>query len=238
MQPPRHQARDGSRGLRLSEEAQPADGAGGTIRMFEDLVVHVIDDDAAVRHSLEFLLHSAGIAVRTYASGIAFLGGIPELHTGCILTDIRMPALDGIALQRKLTELDVRLPVIMITGHGDVPLAVQALKAGALDFIEKPFDDERLLSAVRNALEVSRCTQAQSLEVGAAAARLAKLTPRERQVLEGLVAGHSNQVIACDLGASPRTIEVHRARVMEKMHVRSLPELTRMVLMAHRTLGP
>jgi two-component system response regulator FixJ len=192
--------------------------------------VYIIDDDKAVRESLGFLFESAGLATRLYASAIDFLADVGCLGYGCILTDIRMPDLDGLALQRRLVELGVALPVIIMTGHSEVAVAVQTLKAGAVDFIEKPFEDELLLQAVRNALHNS----AQILEAVEAAReasrRIAVLTPREREVLGELVLGHTNKMIAYDLGASPRTIQVHRARVMEKMRVRSLPELVRMVL--------
>jgi two-component system response regulator FixJ len=198
--------------------------------MAEDAAVHVIDDDEAVRHSLAFLFESAGLPARVYESAVAFLAVAASLRSGCILTDVRMPDIDGLALQRKLLEMDVRLPVIVMTGHGDVPVAVQALKAGATDFIEKPFDDEMLLAAVRSALEASRRMREREAEVEDIAGRLASLTPRERQVLDRLVAGQPNKTIAYDLGTSPRTVEVHRARVMEKMGARSLSELVRMAL--------
>jgi two-component system response regulator FixJ len=198
--------------------------------MPEPAAVHVIDDDEAVRHSLAFLLDCAGIRARTYDSALAFLNVVGGLRSGCILTDVRMPDLDGLALQQKLLEMGVRLPVIVMTGHGDVPIAVQALKAGAVVFIEKPFDDEALVAAIRSALETSLRTQEREKEVEDIAARLATLTPRERQVLERLVAGQPNKTIAFDLGASPRTVEVHRARVMEKMGARSFSELVRMAV--------
>jgi two-component system response regulator FixJ len=193
-------------------------------------LVHVIDDDDAVRDSLALLLDSADLAVRTYDSALAFLAVASSLVAGCILTDVRMPDLDGLALQRRLNEAGVRLPVIVMTGHGDVPVAVAALKAGAADFLEKPFDDERLISAVRAALAVSLQARRQAAATADIAARIGTLTPREREVLDLLVAGNPNKTIAYDLGASPRTVEVHRARVMEKMGARSLAELVRMVI--------
>jgi len=198
--------------------------------MAEPAAVHVIDDDEAVRHSLEFLLDCAGIPVRTYESGLAFLKVVGDLRSGCILTDVRMPDLDGLALQHKLLQMGIRLPIIVMTGHGDVPIAVQALKAGAADFIEKPFEDEVLVAAVRSALDASLRSQEREKEAEEIAARLATLTPRERQVLDRLVAGQPNKTIAFDLGASPRTVEVHRARVMEKMGARSFSELVRMAV--------
>jgi two-component system response regulator FixJ len=198
--------------------------------MPESGAVHVIDDDEAVRHSLEFLFESAGLVVRTYESAESFLGVAAGLRAGCVLTDVRMPGMDGLALQRKMREIGLRLPVIVMTGHGDVPIAVQALKAGAADFIEKPFDDEVLLAAVRAALDADRRAREREAEIEEIAAHLASLTPRERQVLERLVAGQPNKAIAYALGTSPRTVEVHRARVMEKMGARSLSELVRMAL--------
>ena len=192
--------------------------------------VHVIDDDEAVRHSLAFLFESAGLPVCAYESAPAFLRVATGLTDGCVLTDVRMPDMDGLALQRRLAELGVRLPVIVMTGHGDVPVAVQALKAGAADFIEKPFDDDALLAAVRAALAASRLDRERDAEAERVSARLANLTPRERQVFDRLVAGQQNKAIAQDLGSSPRTVEVHRARVMEKMGARNLPELVRMAL--------
>jgi len=198
----------------------------------------VIDDDEAVRHSLAFLFECAGLPVRTYESAAAFLPVATGLRGGCIVTDVRMPEMDGLALQRRLQELGIRLPVIVMTGHGDVPIAVQALKAGAADFIEKPFDDETLLIAVRAALEANRRSRAHDAEIESIATRLAGLTRRERQVLERLVAGQSNKTIAYDLGASPRTVEVHRARVMEKMGARSLSDLVRMALSVGVAAGP
>ena len=192
--------------------------------------MHIIDDDDAVSDSLALLLDSAGIAVRTYDSATAFLAVAPGLVGGCVLTDVRMPDLDGLALQRKLTEAGVLLPVIVMTGHGDVPIAVAALKAGAVDFLEKPFDDLRLIDAVRAALAASRDAQRHAANTAEITTRLASLTRREREVLEMLVAGSPNKTIAYDLGASPRTIEVHRARIMEKMDARSLAALVRMVI--------
>jgi two-component system response regulator FixJ len=199
--------------------------------MADAAAVHVIDDDAAVRGSLTFLLEAAGFAVRSFGSAAAFLDRVAASGAaGCVLTDVRMPGFDGLALLRRLGELGAAVPVIVMTGHADVPLAVRALKEGAFDFIEKPFDDERLLSSVRDALEAGRQRLGRTVEREAIAARLASLTPREREVLEGLLAGNPNKTIAYDLGTSPRTIEVHRGRVMEKMQARSLAELVRMAL--------
>jgi two-component system response regulator FixJ len=191
--------------------------------------VHVVDDDAAIRDSIGFLLEAVGFVVRTYASAAAFLAAAPTL-SGCVLTDVRMPAMDGLELQRRLNELGLRLPVIVITGAGDIPIAVRAMKAGAVDFLEKPVDDARLLEAVQRALQRSRLLAEAHTSAAEALARLALLTPREREVLDLLVAGLSNKAVGKQLGASPRTVEVHRARILEKLHAQSLPELVRLVM--------
>jgi two-component system response regulator FixJ len=198
--------------------------------MPSDGIVHVIDDDSAMRQSLAFLFRAAGVKVHTYESALAFLDALPKLEHGCIITDVRMPGMSGLELLRRLRQLKVGMPVIVITGHGDVPLAVEAMKDGAADFIEKPFDDELLLNAVRLALRA----QASDIELqtarAAVAGRLASLSARERQVLEGLIAGQPNKTIAYDLGISPRTVEIYRANVMTKMEAGSLSELVRMTL--------
>lgn len=195
-------------------------------------VVHVIDDDEAVRQSTAFLLRAANIQVQTYETATAFLEALPQVRPGCIVTDVRMPGMSGIELLQRLRTLKFALPVIVITGHGDVPLAVEAMKAGAMDFIEKPFDDEVLLGAVRAALgahasDIER--QALKSEINS---RIASLSNREREVLEGLVAGHPNKTIAYDLGISPRTVEIYRANLMTKMEAASLSSLVRMALLA------
>jgi two-component system response regulator FixJ len=204
--------------------------------MAEAPLVHVVDDDASVRDSLAFLLEAAGFAVRVYASAAAFLNMASDSTVGCVVTDVQMPELSGLELQRRMGELAIRLPVIVMTGHGDVPIAVAALKAGATDFLEKPFEDEQLLAAVKRAIAISQ----QAREAAAAAAeinaRLATLTPREREVMDRLVAGQPNKTIAYDLGSSPRTVEVHRARVMDKMGARSLAELVRMTIEVDRAV--
>lgn len=193
--------------------------------------VHIVDDDPAVRDSLRVLLESAGFAVTTHESAAGFLLAAAEL-SGCVLTDIRMPEIDGLELQQTLNQRNVPLPVIVMTGQGDIPVAVRAMKAGAVDFLEKPFEDAQLLDAVRRALEESQRLQQQSAVSAGAAARLATLTTREREVLDLLVTGLPNKAIANALGASPRTIEVHRGRVLDKLQARSLPELVRIVLAA------
>jgi two-component system response regulator FixJ len=193
---------------------------------------HVIDDDQAVRESIEFLLRSAQLTVKTYETASAFLAVAPTVGSGCIITDVRMPGISGIDLLRRLKEMGLRLPVIVITGHGDVPLAVEAMKFGALDFLEKPFDDDVLLASVRSALDRSEASAQLETERAEIRARIALLTNREHEVLDGLVAGHPNKIIAFDLKISPRTVEIYRANVMTKMKAGSLSELVRMALVA------
>ena len=192
-------------------------------------LVHVVDDDEAVRDSLTLLLDSAGFSVRTYEAATVLLAS-PPTGTGCVLTDVRMPEMDGLELQKRLAATGARLPVIVMTGHGDVPIAVAAMKAGAADFLEKPFDDEQLLAAVRKAIAASERSNVEDAAAADISTRLASLTPKELEVLDKLVEGLPNKTIAYDLGSSPRTVEVHRARVMEKMGARSLPELVRMII--------
>src|SRR5215468_738178 len=198
----------------------------------EDATVHVIDDDQAARDSLAFLLKTAKLPVKTYESASAFLDVATGIRSGCIITDVRMPEIDGIELLRCLKKLKVNIPIIVITGHGDVPLAVEAMKIGAVDFLEKPFDDEVLLASVRSALNQLEQDQTRQAERSDVESRLATLSKRERDVLEGLVAGHANKQIAHDLGISPRTIEIYRANLMTKMQAGSLSELVRMALIA------
>lgn len=193
-----------------------------------DGVVHIVDDDEAVRQSLAFLLGSAGLTVRLYDSASAFLAGLSAVKNGCLVTDVRMPDMTGIELLQQLRAKACKLPAIVITGHGDVALAVEAMKAGAVDFIEKPFDETAILNAVQSAL--NRDSNAEGSDAGVVAGKLATLSERERQVLEGLVAGHSNKTVAHDLGISPRTVEVYRANLMTKMGARSLSELIRMAI--------
>jgi two-component system response regulator FixJ len=194
-------------------------------------VVHIVDDDEAVRRSLAFMLSSAGLAVRLYDSAGAFLDGLDNLQCGCLITDVRMPEMTGIELLHRIKERAPCLPAIVITGHGDVPLAVEAMKAGAIDFIEKPFNEEAILDAVKTALEQSG--EGEGGDLAAVTARVASLSERERQVLEGLMAGHANKVIAATLGISPRTVEVYRANLMAKMQAKNLSELIRMAILAH-----
>lgn len=197
--------------------------------MASETVVHVIDDDAAVRDSVAFLLETAHLQVRTYESAVAFLAA-SDRSPGCIVTDVRMPEMTGLELARRLSESGSHEPVIMITGHADVPLAIEALRAGVADFIEKPFDDELLLASIRRALDKAGETASVEVERRELAARFDSLSGRERDVLKGLVQGHANKVIAYDLNISPRTVEVYRANLMAKMQAGSLSELVRMVL--------
>jgi two-component system response regulator FixJ len=211
--------------------------------MAADVVVHVIDDDEAVRESLTFLLKTAGLTVHTYENATAFLRDDPKSKSGCIVTDVRMPDISGIELLHRVRELHVGLPVIVITGHGDVPLAVEAMKAGALDFLEKPFDDDALLTSVNAALRHQGADAKREADRAGIMEKLASLSNRERQVLEGLVAGHPNKTIAFDHGISPRTVEIYRANLMSKMQAGSLSELVRMALVGGileggKTAGP
>ena len=199
--------------------------------MATDHVVHVIDDDVEVRQSLAFLLSTAGLAVCVHESALVFLKILPTVTEGCVVTDIRMPGMNGLELQQHLREHRSQLPVIVMTGHGDVPLAVEAMKAGAIDFIEKPFDDEVLLSAIRAALAHRALASERQARMAAVQERLGKLSEREREVLDRLINGKANKVIAYELGISPRTVEVYRANVMTKMQADSLSELVRMALM-------
>jgi two-component system response regulator FixJ len=200
--------------------------------MTSNPVVCVIDDDDAARDALAFLLRSARFEVQTYEGATAFLTALKSSPAQCVITDVRMPEMSGIDLLRRLRETGNNVPVIVITGHGDIPLAVEAMKFGAADFFEKPYDDEALLTAVHSALD--RLESADKLTAARAefSARLATLSNRERQVLEGLVAGKPNKIIAFDHGISPRTVEIYRANVMTKMQAASLSELVRMAMIA------
>ena len=195
-------------------------------------LVHLVDDDEAIRRSVGFMLKTSGFHVRTYESGVELLKGAPNLEPGCILLDIRMPGMDGLEVQRALRGKGVTLPVIIMTGHGDVSLAVQAMKAGAVDFIEKPFEKAVLLSAIEHGVERLRTSAADLDRADEAAVKLQALTPREREVLDGLARGLPNKTIAYDLGISPRTVEIHRANVMSKLGVRSLSEALRIAFAA------
>jgi two-component system response regulator FixJ len=203
--------------------------------MRSDAMVHVIDDDDAARDALRFMLEAAGVRVRTYESAMAFLARLTEAEPGCVITDVRMPEINGIELLERIKKADDRFPVIIITGHGDIPLAVEAMKLGAVDFFEKPYDDEAMLAAVESALSRQQNDSDRQAAAFAIRARLDSLSRRERQVLDGLIAGHPNKVIAHELQISPRTIEIYRANVMTKMGASSLSELVRMVVIADRS---
>jgi two-component system response regulator FixJ len=199
--------------------------------MSSEATIHIVDDDAPVRRSLERLLDSAGLASISYATPKAFLDAAQSLPEGCILLDVRMPDLDGLEVQARLGELGCAMPVIVLTGQGDVQTAVRAMKAGAVDFIEKPFNDEVLLAAIRSALTRSGYSDSDR-EAIEAVQRLAMLSPREREVLDALMAGRQNKVIAFDLSISVRTVEVHRARMMHRLGVRQLAEAIRLAVLA------
>ena len=198
-------------------------------------VIHVIDDDEAVRDSLAFLLESADFKIRTYESALHFLSRLDEVEPGCVVTDVRMPGMSGLELVRELNRRAVHMPVVVITGHGDVPLAVEAMRGGVIDFIEKPFSDDAILSALRTALQRGQDSREVADERKVMVERVGSLSTRERQVLNGLVAGQANKVVALELGISPRTVEVYRANLMTKMRASSLSELIRMALIAGAT---
>jgi two-component system response regulator FixJ len=200
--------------------------------MADESCIHIVDDDDAMRESLAFLLETAGLNVRAYESSASFLAGLPFEQPACLVTDVRMPDMTGIDLLRRLKDAGHLFPIIIITGHGDVSLAVEAMKLGAADFIEKPFDDEVLLTAIRSAQERLQQSGPDESARAEAAARLSALSKREREVLDGLVAGQQNKTIAFNLGISPRTVEVYRANLMTKLHASSLSDLVRIALLA------
>jgi two-component system response regulator FixJ len=197
-----------------------------------DAVVHVVDDDESARESLAFLLESADLHVETYASAPAFLAALPDARPGCVITDVRMPEMSGQELVARLAALNTRMPIIMITGHGDIPMAVEAMRSGVVDFIEKPFSELRILDALKRALGAMTEASAASGDKAEVLQRLETLSERERQVLDGVVAGHPNKVIARELGISPRTVEIYRAKLMTKMQADNLAALVRMTLSA------
>ena len=194
--------------------------------------VYVIDDDEAMRDSLNFLLDSAGFAVTLFETAQQFLDALPRLAFGCVVSDVRMPGIDGLELLKRLKALRSGFPIVVMTGHGDVPLAVEAMKLGAMDFLDKPFEDERLIAMIETALRHAEPAAKSDAVAQDIAARIASLSPRERQVMEGLVAGLSNKLIAREYDISPRTIEVYRANVMTKMQANSLSELVRFAMRA------
>ncbi|MCD1623484.1 response regulator FixJ [Citromicrobium bathyomarinum] len=201
-------------------------------KALENSIVYVIDDDESARRSLEFLLDVAGVRVRSFASGDEFLDSSPPLKSACIITDVRMPGMGGVDLTRHVKQTDPSVPVIVITGHADVPMAIEAMKAGASDFIEKPFEDDTIISAIHRALSEKAEGDAAAEERREIEARLSLLSGRERDVVEGLVEGKANKMIAFDHDISPRTVEVYRANAMMKLQAKTLSDLVRMVTIA------
>jgi len=200
--------------------------------MSSKVKVYVIEDDEAMRDSLNFLLDSAGLEVTLFETAQHFLDALPGLDFGCVVSDVRMPGVDGIELLKRMKAGQSRFPILIMTGHGDVPLAVEAMKLGAVDFLEKPFEDDRLTSMIEAAIRRAEPAAKDDAVTQDIAARIATLSPRERQVMEGLIAGLSNKLIARDYDISPRTIEVYRANVMTKMQAGSLSELVRLAMRA------
>jgi two-component system response regulator FixJ len=200
--------------------------------MSSKVKVYVIDDDEAMRDSLNFLLDCAGLEVTLFETAQQFLDALPGLDFGCVVSDVRMPGIDGIELLRRMKAAQSKFPILIMTGHGDVPLAVQAMKLGAIDFMEKPFDDDRLTGMIEAAIRQAEPAAKDDAVTQNIVARIATLSPRERQVMEGLIAGLSNKLIARDYDISPRTIEVYRANVMTKMQAGSLSELVRLAMRA------
>jgi two-component system response regulator FixJ len=200
--------------------------------MSSKVKVYVIDDDEAMRDSLNFLLDCAGLEVTLFETAQQFLDALPGLDFGCVVSDVRMPGIDGIELLRRMKAAQSKFPILIMTGHGDVPLAVQAMKLGAIDFMEKPFDDDRLSGMIEAAIRQAEPAAKDDTVTQNIVARIATLSPRERQVMEGLIAGLSNKLIARDYDISPRTIEVYRANVMTKMQAGSLSELVRLAMRA------
>ncbi len=200
--------------------------------MAEKRLIHVVDDEEAIRRSARFMLSTSGFAVETWESGVAFLKAVRHVDEGCILLDVRMPEMDGLEVQQTLNERGVTMPVIILTGHGDISVAVRAMKAGAVDFIEKPFEKAVLLPAINAAFDRLGASADQLARRGEAGVMLARLTPREREVLDGLARGLPNKTIAYDLDISARTVEVHRAHLMDKLEVRSLSDALRIAFAA------
>lgn len=195
-------------------------------------VIHIVDDEEAIRRSIGFMLKTSGFTVHSYASGREFLAAVKHAEVGCVLMDIRMPGIDGLAVHSEMRRRGIILPVVVLTGHGDVDLAVRALKAGAVDFIEKPFEKTALIHAIEDAFRRIEEAEQGQIDAAEARSRLGILTPRERDVLEGLVKGHPNKTIAYDLGISTRTVEVHRANLMAKLGGRSLSDALRLAFAA------
>jgi two-component system response regulator FixJ len=219
-------------GLVKVRQTSQIDPAKGIVGLVTEAPVYIVDDDDAVRDSLSIQLEAAGFNVTAFPSSLEFLQKAPSLTPGCLISDVRMPDIDGLDLQNRLTQMKLNFPIIIMTGHGDVSLAVRAMRAGAVDFIEKPFSESAILESIRLAQSRFEATTKSDAAGNHARQRMALLTPREREVFDGLVDGKQNKVIAYDLTISPRTVEIHRARVLEKMEARSLPELVRFALAA------
>lgn len=195
-----------------------------------DAVVFIIDDDDAVRDALSLLIEAEGLMARTYASADEFVAALEPSQHGCVIADVRMPGMNGIELLQYLQTRNILIPVIIVTGHGDLPMAVAALRGGAADFFEKPFDDKLLLASLQESLDRDQTLHRREIEVAELRSRLANLTPREREIMSLIIEGHPNKTVANRLAISPRTVEVHRSRVMEKMQARNLSDLVRMSL--------
>lgn len=200
--------------------------------MADKRTIHIVDDEDAIRRSASFMLKTSGFAVTAWASGVEFLKNVKNVEPGCILLDVRMPEMDGLEVQQMLSERGVAMPVVILTGHGDVSIAVRAMKAGAIDFIEKPFEKAVLLSAIESAFERLNDAEGRASRAADANVLIAGLTAREQDVLKGLAQGLPNKTIAYDLGISPRTVEVHRANLMTKLNVRSLSDALRIAFAA------
>lgn len=200
--------------------------------MSETRLIHLVDDDEAIRHSASFMLRHAGFRVKTYPDGVAFLEQVEEAEKGCILLDVQMPKMDGLEVQEALNERGVAMPVIVLTGHGDVAVAVRAMKAGAVDFVEKPYAKQTLVDALTRAFERMEMRRKEEVLADEARGLIERLTAREKEVLLGLVDGHTNKAIAEQLEISPRTVEIHRANVMEKMEASSLSTVLRIAFAA------
>ena len=201
-------------------------------------LVHIVDDDESVRRSAAFMLRHAGYRVESYVSGVAFLKEAKSAERGCVLLDVRMPEMDGLEVQQEMVRRGIDMPVVILTGHGDVGVAVKAMRAGAVNFIEKPYEKEALLGAIEEAYGRLDRNHDRDIKAGEAKVRLASLTGRELDVLNGLVAGNPNKTIAYDLGISPRTVEIYRANMMEKLRVRSLSEALRIAFIAEEAVEP
>lgn len=206
--------------------------------MASDKLVHIVDDDDSVRRSAAFMLKHAGYRVQSYASGVEFLKQVKDAERGCVLLDVRMPEMDGLQVQQEMAARGIDMPVVILTGHGDVGVAVKSMRAGAINFIEKPYEKEALLQAIEEAYHRLDRKHDKEMKASEAKVRLASLTGRERDVLNGLVAGFPNKTIAYDLGISPRTVEIYRANMMEKLRARSLSEALRIAFIAEGEIEP